>query len=146
MLPQNGRYTPLLCFHLGAGELLSNFHRIDADLIQQHATIVGNFKMHSKSNLSLESRLKLQLKTSAVMTYTYSNPVAWKFFSFWILKQNDNKTRGNENLFLATAFEFVYVLTALILSNKNNLFTSIKFQLSMYFFWTKYFLVLFGKL
>ena len=38
--PQNGRYTPLLCFHLGAGELLSNFHRIDADLIQQHATIV----------------------------------------------------------------------------------------------------------
>ena len=74
--PQYGRYTPLLCLHLGAGELLSNFHRIDADLIQQHATIVGNFKMHSKSNLSLESRLKLQLKTSAVMTYTNSNPLA----------------------------------------------------------------------
>ena len=100
--PQNGRYTPLFCFHLGAGELLSNFHRIDADLIQQHATIVGNFKMHSKSNLSLESRLKLQLKRSAVMMY--------------ILKQNNNKTRGNENLFLATAFEFVYVITALIFS------------------------------
>ena len=30
--------------------------------------------MHSKSNLSLESRSKLQLKTSAVMTYTNSNP------------------------------------------------------------------------
>ena len=62
---QNGRYTPLLYFHLGAGELLSNCQRIDADLIQQHATIVGNFKMHNKSNLSLETRLKVQLKRGA---------------------------------------------------------------------------------
>ena len=61
---------------------MSNFHGIDADLIQQHATIVGNFKMHSKSDLRLESRLKLQLKTSAVMKNTNSNSVSWKFFSF----------------------------------------------------------------
>ena len=50
------------------------------------------------------------VKTSAFVTYTNSNTVASKSFSF------RSKTWGNEKLFLATVCEFVYVKTALVFS------------------------------
>ena len=49
-------------------------------------------------------------KTSTVITYTNSNTVARKSFSF------RSKTMGNEKLFPANVFEFVYVITVLVFS------------------------------